>query len=117
VRKVKCRQRIVAIDVKVGVDQSGQERETLRIDHFCTGGDRHGGSFADCDNLFAANDNDCIEHRGAAAAIDQGGADDGDEVVRGRLRHRVHFMKRLHDPIGLAASRLRKCASRHERRD
>src|SRR5258705_6554497 len=101
----------------MGVDQSGQERETLRIDQLSAYGDRHGRSLADSDNLFAANDNDCIKHRGAAAAIDQGGSDDGNDVVRIGLRHWVYFMKRRHHSIGLAASMLRKYAGRKEKCD
>jgi hypothetical protein len=117
VRKIECGQRIVAIDVKMGVDQSGEEREPLRIDHFRPGGDRYRGSCADRDNLFAANDHDCINYWRTAAAIDQGRADNGNDVVCIGLRYRIHFMKRLEGPSALALSRLRGYAARKKECD
>jgi hypothetical protein len=94
--------------VKVGVDQTGEEREALRIDHFRAGGNLYCASVADCDNLFSANDNDCIEQWRTATAVNQRRSDDGNGVVCIGLRDWVHFMKRSKESSGPAASRLRK---------
>jgi hypothetical protein len=72
---------------------------------------------ADRDNLFAANDHDCIKQWRTAAAVNQGRSYNGNDVVCIGLRYRVHFMKRLKDPSGLALSRLRKHAAAKKKSD
>jgi hypothetical protein len=65
--------------VKVGVDQSGQERQTFCVNNFGALRDLYGCSVADRSNAIIANNDYRIRDWLSTASIDQGGANDGNQ--------------------------------------
>ena len=61
---------LAADDVRVRVDESGQERRVAEVDDARAGGNRHRALLADGDDLVVGDDDDAVVNRRGAGAVD-----------------------------------------------
>jgi len=92
-REHQTRQFVVALDMKVRIEEAGQQRLAGGVEDFRPWGNLRGLASARCADFGASHDHHAVRYRCCPLSINQRDADDGHNAVRGG-GGRIDFFQR-----------------------